>query len=241
MSLTGKTILITGAALRIGRALALAVAKQGADLIVHYFSSSDEVTKLKSEIEDLGQSVTLVQVDFSDPERTQAFADQTFSDKNVYGLINNASIFEDLLVENTSLENWQTHFSINVTAPFLISKSFKQSYKSTEVGRIINMLDWRALRPSSDHFPYTISKAALVALTKSLAVSLAPGISVNGIALGAILPPIDGTDSEQITKNLPIPRWADTSEVEETALFLLTGPSYITGEIIHVDGGRHLI
>ena len=103
------------------------------------------------------------------------------------------------------------------------------------------MLDWRALKPGADHLPYTISKAGLAALTKSLAVSLAPDISINGIALGAILPPNDGVPVSAILEGLPIPRWATIPELEETVLFLLTGPNYITGEIIHLDGGRHLV
>ena len=103
------------------------------------------------------------------------------------------------------------------------------------------MLDWRALRPGKDHLPYTISKSGLAALTKSLSISLAPDITVNGIALGAILPPSDGGEIEDLVSGLPIPRWADIRELEETLIFLLSGPSYITGEIIHLDGGRHLL
>jgi pteridine reductase len=109
-------------------------------------------------------------------------------------------------------------------------------------GRIVNIVDWRALRPAADHFPYTISKAALVAMTKSLAVALAPRITVNGLALGAILPPTGNPSaSEKIIENIPANRWSEANEVEDALLFLLTGPAYITGEIIHVDGGRHLI
>ncbi|MBI3152520.1 MAG: SDR family oxidoreductase, partial [Chloroflexi bacterium] len=109
-------------------------------------------------------------------------------------------------------------------------------------GRIVNILDWRALRPGADHFPYTVTKAALAAMTKSLAVALAPRITVNGLALGAILPPADhASASEKIIENVPAKRWSEAGEVEEALLFLLTGSTYITGEIIHVDGGRHLI
>jgi pteridine reductase len=115
------------------------------------------------------------------------------------------------------------------------------SLRPEEEGQIINILDWRALRPSSDHFPYTISKAALAALTRSLAVALSPQITVNGLALGAILPPIDGKDSEELVQRIPAGRWADITEVGEALIFLLDGPSYITGEILHLDGGRHLI
>ena len=103
------------------------------------------------------------------------------------------------------------------------------------------MLDWRALRPGKDHFPYTISKSALAAMTSSMALSLAPGIIVNGIALGAILPPGDEGFSSALIKNVPMQRWAKLEELEELIVWLLSAPAYITGEIIHLDGGRHLV
>jgi pteridine reductase len=103
------------------------------------------------------------------------------------------------------------------------------------------MLDWRALRPGPDHLPYTISKAALAALTRSLATALAPQITVNGLALGAILPPSDGANIGNILDNIPAHRWANLEEVGQALVFLLDGPTYVTGEILHVDGGRHLV
>jgi len=130
---------------------------------------------------------------------------------------------------------------INLTTPFLLSQAFARALEPGKEGRIVNILDWRALRPGPDHLPYTISKAGLVALTRSLAQALAPEISVNGIALGAILPPSDGGAGDEILKNVPAGRWAELEEVQKTLSFLLSGPSYITGEIIHVDGGRHLV
>jgi len=130
--------------------------------------------------------------------------------------------------------------AINLTAPFLLSQAFGKNLSNKIDGRIVNILDWRALQPGADHLPYTISKAGLAALTKSLAVALAPNITVNGIAFGAVLPPSDGGSIENILSLVPLPRWAEITEVEETLLFLLTGPKYITGEIIHLDGGRHL-
>ena len=103
-------------------------------------------------------------------------------------------------------------------------------------------MDWRALRSGAYHFPCTVSKAALAAMTKSLAVALAPNITVNGLALGAILPPADNPSAGQkIIESVPAQRWAEANEVEDALIFLLSGPAYITGEIIHVDGGRHLI
>jgi pteridine reductase len=131
--------------------------------------------------------------------------------------------------------------AVNLTAPFLLCQAFARQMPSGEAGRIINILDWRALRPAADHLPYTISKAALAALTQSLAVALAPNISVNGLALGAILPPSFGESTACILSSVPADRWAKLDELTQALLFLLTGPAYITGEIIHLDGGRHLI
>jgi pteridine reductase len=121
----------------------------------------------------------------------------------------------------------------------LLSQAFA---KQTKAGRIVNILDWRALRPGADHFPYTVTKSALAAMTKSLAIALAPGITVNGLALGAILPPADNPSaSEKVIEAVPAKRWSEAQEVEDALIFLLAGPAYITGEIIHLDGGRHLV
>ena len=97
------------------------------------------------------------------------------------------------------------------------------------------------MRPGDDHFPYSISKAGLAALTQALAVSLAPDISVNGLAFGAVLPPSDGGKAEKVLKDTPIKRLTGLDEVSQTLLFLLTGPAYMTGDIIYLDGGRHLV
>jgi NAD(P)-dependent dehydrogenase (short-subunit alcohol dehydrogenase family) len=239
--LNGQTILITGSAVRIGKALSLAAAREGADLIIHHNRSTAQIKELQSEILALGQQAAIYQADFSSPEETREFARQVFKDHHVDAVVNNASIFSDLGWADTSIKNWQDHLNVNLTAPYLISREFAMALQNGSKGRIINLLDWRALRPGPDHLPYTISKSGLAALTKSLAISLAPDISVNGIALGAILPPSTGGETEDLISDLPMPRWAELAEVESTFLFLLTGPSYITGEIIHLDGGRHLI
>jgi len=154
--------------------------------------------------------------------------------------VNNASVFSSLSWADTKLSQWNNHLSINLTAPFLLSQAFGKNIPKNLDGRIINILDWRALQPGADHLPYTISKSGLAALTKSLAIALAPNITVNGIAFGAVLPPSDGGNISNILSSVHIPRWAEITEVEETLLFLLAGPKYITGEIIHLDGGRHL-
>jgi NAD(P)-dependent dehydrogenase (short-subunit alcohol dehydrogenase family) len=241
MSINGKTVLITGSGVRVGRAMALAIARQGGNLLIHYFSSTQSAVNLKSEIEKLGAQAHLIQADLSDPESIQQLITQVQSFSPLHAIVNNASVFDALDLHSTNLAEWEQHFMVNLTAPFLLCKAFPSLVKPNKSGRIVNILDWRALRPRSDHLPYTITKAALAALTQSLAVALAPDITVNGLAFGAILPPSDGGDTEGILESVPAKRWANLDEVGEALLFLLEGPDYITGEILHLDGGRHLI
>ncbi|HNR01008.1 MAG TPA: SDR family oxidoreductase [Anaerolineaceae bacterium] len=241
MKLSGKTILITGAARRLGKALALACAQEGADLLLHYNSSSSEVDELSRQIGSLGCKTWQVKADLGDPDQVETLIETAASIPNFYALVNNASIFKSMGFLDTSLPDWNEHLRINLTAPFLLTQSFARSYTLAETGRVLNLVDWRALRPGRDHFPYTISKAGLVALTQSTALQLAPRINVNAIALGAILPPVGESEDPNLVKNVPQKRWAELDEFTRTAIFLLEGPEYITGEVIHLDGGRHLV
>jgi NAD(P)-dependent dehydrogenase (short-subunit alcohol dehydrogenase family) len=239
--LAGKTVLITGAARRIGREFAQGVAREGGNVIIHHGHSSDEAKILQSEIEGLGVRAYLLQADLADPRQAAELIPRAAEFGRVYGLVNNAAIYEPLTLTTTDLPAWERHIAINLTAPFLLSQAFARQVPQGEEGRIINILDWRALRPSADHLPYTISKAALAALTQSLAVALAPGITVNGLALGAILPPSDGKSTSNLLTSVPAGRWARLDELSQALVILLTGPAYMTGEIIHLDGGRHLV
>ena len=243
LSLNGKTILITGAAKRVGCLFALACAGAGADIIIHHGHSRKEALQVKDEIESLGQNAYVLAADLGKPAAAAKLISQANEFGPLYGLVNSAAIFEPLSFDETSYEVWERHIALNLTAPFLLSQAFARQVPKNGYGRIVNIVDWRALRPAADHFPYTISKAALAALTQSLAVALAPRITVNGLALGAILPPSDGqgAKSDKIIKDVPAKRWSKPREVGEALVFLLTGPTYVTGEIVHVDGGRHLI
>jgi NAD(P)-dependent dehydrogenase (short-subunit alcohol dehydrogenase family) len=241
MSLDNKLVLITGAALRVGRQLALAVAQSGGDVVIHYGHSQAEAQTLGDAIQALGRKAFLIQADLNDPTQVETLVPRAGEFGPLFALVNNAAIFDPLSWQNTTLEHWNHHLMVNLTTPFLLSQSFARLLPAGGTGRIINMLDWRALRPSADHLPYTISKSALAALTRSLAVALAPRITVNGLALGAVLPP-DGEDAPpNLLKNVPAGRWANLEEVGQGLIFLLDGPAYITGEIIHIDGGRHLV
>ena len=217
----------------------MACARAGANVVIHHGHSDEEAASTREEIIGMGSRAWVFQADLNDPSQAENLIPLINESTPLYGLVNSAAIFESLSLETTSLDDWQKHLQVNLTTPFLLSQAFAK--QAAEGSRIVNILDWRALRPGADHFPYTISKAALAAMTKSLAVALAPKVIVNGLALGAILPPSDGKAKPDILKNVPTGRWAEEEEVEQALIFTLTCPAYITGEIIHVDGGRHLV
>ncbi|MHC1784944.1 MAG: SDR family oxidoreductase [Anaerolineaceae bacterium] len=241
MSLSGKNILITGAARRIGRYLALSLAKAGANIFLHYAHSPGEAEETADVIRAMGARVTILSGDLDDPAVFTKTLPEFFANNDLFALINNAAIFEPLSLEDVTLENWNRHLNINLSAPFFLSQAFIRSMGKNKDGRIVNIVDWRALRPGPDHLPYTISKAALTALTYSLAAAAAPRVTVNAVALGAVLPPSDGGDVEKIIHMTPSRRLVGLDEVASTIIFLLDGPASITGEVIHIDGGRHLI
>jgi pteridine reductase len=240
-STVNKTALITGAARRIGASLAKGLAENGYDIVLHFGKSEQEAQLVAENVEQLGRKCYLIQQDLVEPDAVESvFAMIRNLGVTVNTMIHNASIFEAVDFEHMTNETWQAAIQVNLSIPVLMNQRFLKQLDS-ESGNILHLLDWRALRPGVDHFPYTISKAALASVTKSLAVSLAPQVRVNGIAFGAILPPADGGDTSKLLKQVPLKRWAELDEVLSTVLFLLDGPSYITGEIIHLDGGRHLV
>lgn len=237
----GRFVLVTGGAHRIGRSISLAVARSGFDVAIHYRTSHEEAVALGSEIEALGRKAILLRADLSQPEQVHTLIARILEQGSLVALVNNAAIFEKLDWQSSTLESWNRHLMVNLTAPFLLSQAFARALPPGEQGRIINMLDWRVSRPGADHLPYSVSKSALASLTASLAAALAPHITVNALALGAILPPTDGNKDPNILANIPSGRWASLEEVDQALIFLLTGPTYMTGEILYIDGGRHLL
>ncbi|HEB65588.1 MAG TPA: SDR family oxidoreductase [Chloroflexi bacterium] len=240
-SLQGKTFLVTGGARRVGKALALGIAQAGGDVVIHYGRSQAQAQATAGEIEAAGSRAWLLQADLNDPAQVQTLVERAWERTPLAGVVNSAAIFAPVGWDDTTLGAWEQHLRINLTAPFLLSQTFALRLPPEREGVILNIVDWRALRPGADHLPYTVSKAGLTALTQALAVALGPRITVNALALGAILPPSDGGDTAPVVRGLPVERWAELEEVQAATVFLLGGPRYITGEIIHLDGGRHLI
>lgn len=238
--LAGKTALVTGAAKRIGKAIAVGLAKQGSNVIVHYDRSESEAEKLRNELVELGVKSWLVKTNLRDSESCKLVIEES---RRMAGaidvLVNNASVFSASDMHNVKLEDIQVEMLTNAWAPFLLTKHFSEK---TESGKVVNILDTRVAGYDFNHFAYYLSKKMLEILTKSMALKLAPRITVNGVAPGLILPPEgkDYTYLEQKKDTVPLKKYGSPSDVVETVLFLLRS-DFITGQIVYVDGGKNLI
>ncbi len=246
MSLTGSTAIVTGGAIRIGRAIARKLAEEGINVCIQYHSSNEEAEETVVELTALGVKASKVQANFSDP----IAAAQTIIDhvKLTHGfasiLINSAAIFESGTLANTDETNWDMHQTINLKAPFFLTQAFvnqlPQAPTST-VAAVVNIVDWRGMRPIPGHIAYTIAKSGLVAQTKILAQELGPRVRVNGIAPGAILP-APGADPQVFEKrgeSNPLKRVGNPQEIADAVYFILNS-EFMTGEIIHITGGEQL-
>ncbi len=242
MEVCGANALVTGAGRRIGRAITLALADRGANVMIHYNTSESGASATKSKASAHGVQAETVQADLSRPEDVEEIVEST---RNALGdlqiLINNASIFNHVSFRDTTLKDWEQNQQINLTAPVQLMQCFAE--QTTGEGRIVNLLDWRALRPQARQFAYSVSKTGLAGATMAAAQELGPEITVNGVAPGPILPP-KGEDQEKldhIVEDLPAGRWGDVNEVVRAVIFFIESAGFVTGEVLHVDGGRHLM
>jgi pteridine reductase len=247
MELNGKVAIVTGGAVRLGRALALALAEQGARLVIHYGSSAGPAQETVTEIKAMGSDALAVRADFSQSGQAPSIVERAVAHfGQVDILVNSAAIFEPGRWDDTTEANWDRHFAINLKSPFFLSQAFArvagQSHSpSPRAGHIVNIADWRGVRPGIGHVAYTLTKAALIAMTKSLALALAPNIQVNAIAPGMILPPPGKGPSylERQAGKIPAQRVGSPQEIAKALLFLLRS-DFVTGELIFVTGGQHL-
>lgn len=242
MKLDGKVAIVTGGAVRLGKALALALAEQGVRLAIHYGSSAGPAQELVKEIRLLGSEATAIQADLSLPGEARSIVERAVAHfGQVDILVNSAAIFEPGNWDDTTEANWDRHFAINLKSPFFLSQAFAAQVGRDQAGHIVNIADWRGARPGPDHVAYTLTKAAVIAMTRSLALALAPNILVNAIAPGLILPP-PGQDQAYLERKagqVPVQRVGSPEEIANTLVFLLRS-DFITGDLIFVTGGEHL-
>ncbi len=239
-NLKGKTALITGAARRIGRSLALELARQGANLVIHYGRSEAEARKVREEAVNLGVKAHLVKADLGKPDSCENLIENTVMEAGRLDiLINNASVFPANSIQAASVDDLNNVMQVNAWAPFLLSRSFAQRIGR---GKIVNILDTRITGFDFDRFTYYLSKKMLETLTRSLALGFSPNMTVNAVAPGLILPP-EGKDLsylERLKGTVPLKRYGSVSDVVDAVLFLLRS-DFITGQVIYVDGGKHLV
>ncbi len=242
MELDGRVAVVTGGAVRLGKALALALAEEGVRLAVHYNSSSGPAEETVAMIRDLGSDALAVQGDLSQPSQAPALIERAaahFGQVDI--LVNSAAIFEPGDLAHTTEASWDRHFGINLKSPFFLSQAFAAHVGHERRGHIVNIADWRGLRPDPGYLSYSLTKAGVLAMTKGLALALAPNIQVNAIAPGAILPP-PGKDQaylDQLAEAIPLERVGSPGEIARTMVYLLKS-DFVTGEAIFVTGGEHL-
>jgi pteridine reductase len=239
VSLAGKTALVTGAAKRIGRALALALAQDGVRVVVHYNRSDQDALALCDEIEGLGVPAWPLKGDLLDTSRTEAvFREAVGHAGPIDILINNASIFDrDTLWEATE-ESICRNMRIHAVAPLILSREMGRQGRP---GHIINLLDTRVATYDPVHASYGLSKGALLGLTGMLALELAPNVAVNAVAPGSILPPPGQSEAylAKLAQANPMKRVGSPQDIVQAVLFLLHS-RFITGQVIYVDGGIHV-
>lgn len=242
MNLDGTVALVTGGAVRIGRALALTLAGQGARVALHYGNSAEAATMAVAAIHDLGGYAAAFQADLRHLSQTEELVDRVAQRLGrVDILVNSAAIFASAEFVDTSESNWDEQFAVNLKAPFFLARAFARHVGKERNGQIVNIADWRAVRPDPLNLAYSLTKSGIVAMTKGLALALAPNIRVNAIAPGAILPPPgrDETFLDQLCKHIPLQRHGSPEQVAAALLYLVTA-QFVTGQVLFVDGGEHL-
>lgn len=236
------TALITGAAKRIGRAIALDLAAHGWAVAVHFNSSEADAIQVCDEIVQAGGRAAPVRADLRREEECTALVKRATA---VLGtptlLINNASIFEKDSPETATRESWEAHMQINLRAPFVLIQEFSAALPEDATGHVVNIVDQRVWNLTGAFTSYTVSKAALWTLTRTLALALAPRIRVNAVGPGPTLPSARQTE-EQFQKQwqaVPLARQVFTDEICEAIRFIIDAHS-MTGQMIALDGGQHL-
>lgn len=238
--LSGKTVLVTGAAKRIGRTIALTLAKHGADVAITYLESQSAAESTIQALAELDVEAFAARCDLRNPESIrQAVAAVTDEFGRIDILVNNAGIFESDALESIPVERWDEMFATNTRAPFLVAQAAYSFLKAAK-GRIVNIGSLGGTHAWPTHAHYCTSKAALHMLSQTMAKAWAPEISVNCVAPGMVVQGEVGAAYEHFAEKTPMKRNGTAADVAEAVLFFATGPHFITGQLLGVDGGLGL-
>lgn len=243
MNLAGRTALVTGAARRLGRAIAEDLAAAGARVAIAHRTSTAEAEAVVAGIRGRGGEAEAFVADLGEPRAAERLAaDVTSRLGPVDVLVNNASVFFRTPIDTVGEAEWDAVMSVNLKAPYLLSLALGRAMRARGAGKIVNLADIAAERPYPGYLPYSVSKAGIVALTRGLALELAPEVQVNCVAPGPVLAPIDGTpaDTEALVRRTPLGRLGAAEDVAAAVRFLLMGSDFVTGTTVVVDGGRAL-
>lgn len=234
-----RTVLITGAAVRIGAAIAKRFAQAGAHVIVHCNRSSQQAETLVHELNTISNACRSIPADLTDSDQRASLIPRILEEGPLDILINNASVYRRMPLEDVDEQAFLTDYTINFTAPFLLMRDFKNLCKK---GSIINLLDQRVNKIDPFAATYGFAKKSLRDATEAAAVSWSPAIRVNGVAPGFVLPP-PGVSEEKMKphlKSVPMNQQTAVEEIADACLFLSVSPT-VNGQILYVDGGLHLV
>jgi len=242
MNLTGKNILVTGAAKRVAREIVLALADRGANIVVHYNSSAGAARQVVREIKARGVDAIAVKADQRDAKQVRQAVTQAIRHFGaLHCLINSAAVYKKTPFAKLTERDWDFHIDANLKGPFLFALAVGRHMQQKRIaGKIINFADWAAYRPYADYLPYCVSKAGVICLTQALAKELAPHITVNAIGPGPVLLPPDFSeaDKQAVINSTVLKRLGTPQDIVNAVLYLLEGGDFVTGHTLIVDGGR---
>ena len=239
--LTGRVALVTGAGRRVGRAIAVALGAQGMRVAVHYNESVDGARDTASIIEDSGGSAALVRADLSQVTACEQLIDALVLEHGeLHTLVNSAAMMQRTPVGAVTEHDWDAMFALNVRAPFFLTQHAAPALRTAQ-GNVVNIADLAAFETWTGYVPHGITKAAVVQMTRALAHALAPDVRVNAVAPGVVLLPEGfGPDqAEHLRRTTPLRRIGAPEDVAEAVVYLARA-DFVTGEVIRVDGGRHV-
>jgi len=240
MNLSGKGVLITGAAVRVGRAIALAAAQAGADVAIHYHRSAEAAARTSEDCKARGGRAVAVQADLTDPGQVARMVAQVAEGLgSLWAVVNSASVFYRTPLEEVTDRHWKENLDVHVMAPWWVTRAALPHMRRLGSGRVVNIVDWAAEKPYTEYLPYVVSKAGLLCMTRALAKELAPDITVNAVAPGPMLPgpELDEEARRRIARRVPLKRWGTPEDVAAAVMFFLAATDYATGSVLHVDGG----